>query len=156
ILGGRCGVSARRANWTRRGGRGRGEGQRVTAATGTASPMGARAHARAQANATQLVAPPTPGGVSDSKLIWAERIPPDGYATKVVGRGTALRITDVAGDACVHLLLLRADAPWERLNVADTIKVPWQAYLSGGHPLLSDQGRVLATITADTSGRHDT
>ena len=45
--------------------------------------------------------------------------------------------------------------PWERLNVADTVKVPWQAYLGAGHPLLSDQGRVLATIVADDVGRHD-
>ena len=50
---------------------------------------------------------------------------------------------------------------WERLNVADTVKVPWQAYLGAGHPLLSDQGRVLATVVADTLGpprhvvRHD-
>ena len=57
--------------------------------------------------------------------------------------------------ACAHLLLYRADAPWERLNVADTVKVPWQAYLGAGHPLLSDQGRVLATLVADGSGRHD-
>ena len=40
----------------------------------------------------------------------------------------------------------------ERLNVADTVKVPWQAYPTAGHPLLSDQGRLLATIVADTSG----
>ncbi|WP_157129348.1 DUF1989 domain-containing protein, partial [Nocardia amamiensis] len=28
--------------------------------------------------------------------------------------------------------------------------------LGGGHPLLSDQGRILATMLADTSGHHDT
>jgi len=31
-----------------------------------------------------------------------------------------------------------------------------QAYLGAGHPLLSDQGRVLATVVADSSGHHDT
>ena len=77
------------------------------------------------------------------------------YATKVLGRGTRLRLADPDGGACAHLLLFRADASWERLNVADTMKVPWQAYLGAGHPLLSDQGRVLATIVADTSGHHD-
>lgn len=127
----------------------------MSAAPGTASPLGARAHARAQAGAAQLVTPPTPAGVSDSRVVWAERIPADGYATKVLGRGAGMRITDVDGGACVHLLLLRAGAPWERLNVADTVKVPWQAYLGVGHPLLSDQGRVLATMVADTSGHHD-
>ena len=75
--------------------------------------------------------------------------------SRVLGRGTRLRLADPDGGACAHLLLFRADAPWERLNVADTMKVPWQAYLSTGHPLLSDQGRVLATVVADTSGSHD-
>ncbi|NKV23077.1 DUF1989 domain-containing protein [Rhodococcus hoagii] len=32
--------------------------------------------------------------------------------------------------------------------MADTVKVPWQAYLGPGHPLLSDAGRVLATVVA--------
>jgi uncharacterized protein YcgI (DUF1989 family) len=120
----------------------------------TNSTEGARSHARAQAAAAQLRVPPTPAGVSE--LRWAEAIPAGSYATKVLGRGTRLRLADPVGGACAHLLLFRADAPWERLNVADTVKVPWQAYLGAGHPLLSDQGRVLATVVADTSGHHDT
>jgi urea carboxylase-associated protein 2 len=55
----------------------------------------------------------------------------------------------------VHTLLYRAGALHERLNVADTVKVPWQAYPGTGHPLLSDAGRLLATIVTDTSSRHD-
>ena len=35
------------------------------------------------------------------------------------------------------------------------MKVQWQAYLGEGALLLSGQGRVLATVVADTSGRHD-
>src|SRR5258705_1000302 len=99
--------------------------------------------------------PATPPDVEPSRLLWAESVPPGSYATRVLGRGTRLRLIDPDGGACAHLLLFRSDAPWERLNVADTVKVPWQAYLSTGHPLLSDQGRVLATIVDDTSGRHD-
>jgi uncharacterized protein YcgI (DUF1989 family) len=100
--------------------------------------------------------PATPPDVDPSHLLWAEAIPPGSYATRVLGRGTRLRLVDPDGGACAHLLLFRSDASWERLNVADTVKVPWQAYLGAGHPLLSDQGRVLATMVADTSGRHDT
>jgi hypothetical protein len=99
--------------------------------------------------------PATPAEVDPSRLVWAESIPAGSYATRVLGRGTRLRLADPDGGACGHLLLFRADATWERLNVADTMKVPWQAYLSAGHPLLSDQGRVLATVITDTSGRHD-
>ncbi|WP_054816107.1 DUF1989 domain-containing protein [Nocardia arizonensis] len=122
----------------------------------TASADGARAHARGQAAAATLARPDLPADVDPAKITWSQRIPSGGYANVVLGRGTRVRLGDPAGAACAHLLLLRADAPWERLNVADTVKVPWQAYLSSGHPLLSDQGRVLATVLADTSARHDT
>jgi urea carboxylase-associated protein 2 len=52
-------------------------------------------------------------------------------------------------------VVFNAIAPGERLNVADSVKIPWQAYLGRDHPLLSGDGRVLATITGDTSGHHD-
>jgi uncharacterized protein YcgI (DUF1989 family) len=99
--------------------------------------------------------PTTPADIELSRLFWSEAVPAGSYATKVLGRGTRLRLIDPDGGACAHLLLFRADAPWERLNVADTLKVPWQAYLGAGHPLLSDQGRVLATVVTDGSGHHD-
>jgi hypothetical protein len=120
----------------------------------TNSTVGARSHARTQAAGAQLRVPATPDGVTE--LRWAEAVPTGSYATRVLGRGSRLRLTDPDGGACAHLLMFRADAPAERLNVADTVKVPWQAYLGTGHPLLTDQGRVLATIVADTSGHHDT
>jgi uncharacterized protein len=122
----------------------------------TASTDGAKSHARAQAQAAAMRIPATPVDINGSALLWAETVPAGSYATRVLGRGTRLRLADPDGGVCAHLLLFRADAPWERLNVADTMKVPWQAYLGEGHPLLSDQGRLLATIVADTSGHHDT
>ena len=96
-----------------------------------------------------------PAGVDAASLIWAETVAGGGYTSKLIARGSTVRLTDVAGDACAHLLLFNADQTWERLNVADTVKVLWQAYLGTGHLLLSDQGRVLASIVADTSGHHD-
>jgi len=129
----------------------------------TATTHGAREHARAQAG-TRAGAMPTlpasawpdpPPGVAAEALRWAETVAGGGYTSKVLARGTTLRLTDRDGDACAQLLLYNAEQPWERLNVADTVKVPWQAYLGAGHPLLSDQGRVLATITGDGSRHHD-
>ena len=122
----------------------------------TDSTAGARDHARSQVQTATMRIPATPPDVDPSRLLWAEAVPPGSYATKVLARGTRLRLIDPDGSACAHLLMFRADAPWERLNVADTVKVPWQAYLGAGHPLLSDQGRVLATVIADGSGHHDT
>jgi uncharacterized protein len=132
--------------------------------TSTSTTHGARDHARAQGG-TRIDTMPTlpasswpapPAGVAPDDLTWAEVVAGGDYTNKVIARGTTLRLTDLAGDACAHVLLFNADQPWERLNVADTVKVPWQAYLSAGHPLLSDQGRVLATLLQDTTGgRHD-
>ena len=130
---------------------------------GTDTTHGARAHARTMAG-TVVEAMPTvpasswpapPEGVHPDELTWAEVVAGGNYTSKAVARGTHLRLTDLHGDACAHVLLYNADGPWERLNVADTVKIPWQAYPSAGHPLLSDQGRVLALIAADESGRHD-
>lgn len=121
----------------------------------TASTGGARSHARAQAHQAEMRVPAVPDDVDPTTLFWAESVPADGYATKVLARGSRIRLIDADGGACAHLLLYRAEAPWERLNVADTMKVPWQAYLGSGHPLLSDQGRVLATVVADSSSHHD-
>jgi len=99
--------------------------------------------------------PHPPAGVDPAALTWAETVAPGGYTHKVLARGTRIRLEDVTGDACAHVLVFSALEPWERLNVADTQKIPWQAYLGAGHPLLSGEGRVLATVVADSSGHHD-
>jgi urea carboxylase-associated protein 2 len=99
--------------------------------------------------------PYPPPGVEPGALTWAETVAGGNYTHKVVARGTRVRLEDVTGEACAHVLLYNALEPWERLNVADTIKIPWQAYLTTGHPLLSGDGRVLATIAGDDSARHD-
>ena len=123
----------------------------MSAATDTAH--AARAHARAQA--TRVERPSPPPGTDPGALLWAETVPGGNYTHKVLARGSVLRLADPHGSACAHLLLYVADRPWERLNTADTVKVRWNAYLRAGALLLSDQGRVLATVTEDGSGRHD-
>ncbi|MGZ2393927.1 urea carboxylase-associated protein 2 [Pseudarthrobacter sp. PvP022] len=138
-----------------------------TDAAGTATTAGARAHARAQHGRTadtMIHVPATtaperltaglPAGAAAS-LTWAESLAFGRYTHLELARGTRIRLTDTDGDACVHAVLFRAGASHERINVADTVKVPWQAYLGPGHPLLSDAGRLMATVVADSSGRHD-
>lgn len=119
----------------------------------TATTAGAREHARAQGGTVVECMPTVPAG---DGLTWAETVPGGGYASKRLARGTTVQLTDLYGDACVSVLLFNADEPWERLNVADTVKVLWQAYVGQGHLLLSDQGRVLASVTAGAPDRSDT
>jgi urea carboxylase-associated protein 2 len=54
------------------------------------------------------------------------------------------------------MLVFNADQPIERLNVADTVKVQWNAYLQAGRLLLSDMGRVLMSLVEDEAQTHDT
>jgi urea carboxylase-associated protein 2 len=88
-------------------------------------------------------------------VFWEETIAPAGYASRRIARGTRLRLVDLAGDACASMLLFNAEMPTERLNVADTLKVQWNGYLGAGRLLLSDMGRVMATILDDSAGTHD-
>jgi hypothetical protein len=136
----------------------------TTARHETDTVFGARDDARGQGEKTADAMPYLPAsstpfpppGVDKSLLTWAETVAPGSYTHKTLARGTRIRLTDVIGEACAHVLLYNADQPWERLNVADTVKIPWQAYLGEGHPLLSGDGRVLATITMDEAdGHHD-
>lgn len=99
--------------------------------------------------------PHVPGGIDPKKLVWAETVAPGGYSHKVVARGTHIRFDDPNGLACANLTLFNAIQPNERLNVADTQKIPWQAYLGPGHPLLSGDGRILAYLSETNTTNHD-
>ncbi|GAB2812396.1 urea amidolyase associated protein UAAP1 [Lentzea nigeriaca] len=127
----------------------------------TDSVLNARADARARGGQTSEWMPYLPASSSPYRplgveaLTWAETVAPGGYTHKVLARGTRIRFDDPTGDACAHVIVYNALETVERLNVADTVKIPWQAYLGAGHPLLSGDGRVLATIVEDTSGHHD-
>lgn len=131
--------------------------------SGTADPKAAREHARAQGGTvveTMPVLPPVaddlPEGVTAADLVWEETVASGGYTSRRIARGTRLRLIDKAGDACASLNIFNAEMPTERLNVADTVKVQWNAYLGAGKLLLSDMGRVLMSILEDGAGTHDT
>lgn len=127
-----------------------------------ADPMAARDHARAMTGTVVEAMPQVPpvagdlpAGVSAEDLLWEETIAAGGYATRRLARGSRLRLIDLAGDACASVLIYNAEMPSERLNVADTVKVQWNAYLGAGKLLLSDMGRVLVSILGDEAGTHD-
>ena len=107
-------------------------------APSTSSLHGARDHARSQAGAARRRSGRSRDVATTSRrrrgadVLWDETIGAGGYAGRRLPRGTVLRIADADGDACVHLVVHNAAPPAERLNVADTVKVQWQAYLGPG------------------------
>jgi urea carboxylase-associated protein 2 len=139
-------------------------GQTDPSASSTADPKAAREHARAMGS-MRVESMPTipaasaaqrPEGVPAEAMLWEETIAPGGYAAKELQRGARLRLVDLHGDACASMLLFNAERPVERLNIADTVKVQWNAYLGPGGMLLSDMGRVLMSLVDDTAATHDT
>lgn len=88
-------------------------------------------------------------------LLYDEELPGGGLWSAVLRRHRTLRLTDLEGGANVSLMAWNAAAPADRLNLPDTLKAQYTAKLTRGHVLMSDMGRALLSITADTVGWHD-
>ncbi|WP_186095167.1 urea amidolyase associated protein UAAP2 [Burkholderia gladioli] len=71
-------------------------------------------------------------------------------------QGQVLRILDLEGNQAVDTLFYSSHDPAERYSAQDTIRAQRRIYLGAGSVLMSNLGRPLATIVADTCGRHDT
>ena len=86
---------------------------------------------------------------------YSESIPIGWYWFGRIERGTCLRLYNEQGTPGVACLLWNAVDTSERFCATDTIKVQWTANVGRGRMLLSDMGRVLASIIEDTCERHD-
>ena len=76
--------------------------------------------------------------------------------TRVITKGQRLRIVDLEGTQAVDTLCYDAHDYENRYSAANTIRAQGNLFLSTGSTLLSVDGDALATIVADTCGRHDT
>ena len=82
-------------------------------------------------------------------------IQPGGKWSAYISRGKSMTLTAAGNRANLSTLLFHAPYPSERYNMPDTLKAQHTAMLTAGHVLMSDQGRVLASITRDSVGWHD-
>ncbi len=73
-----------------------------------------------------------------------------------VRKGDRLRLVDLEGQQAVDFLCYSADAPEDRYNAANTIKLNNNIYLGEGSMLWSVRARKLMTIVEDSCGSHDT
>lgn len=111
---------------------------------------GAKARKKDVADAPRNPAEIPPALIRSTEVLaggWGHALP--------VKRGETLRIVNRHGTSGVSVIMFNSADMSERLNAGDTMKVQWNARLTRGAGLFSDMGRVLASITDDTYGRHD-
>ncbi len=94
--------------------------------------------------------------LKETDAILNEVLEPGLGWTHIVEAGQTFRIVDLEGNQAVDTLFYRASDPTDRYSAVDTIREQGNIYLSVGSRLLSTSGATLATIVADTCGRHDT
>ncbi|BCH62790.1 urea carboxylase [Agrobacterium vitis] len=74
----------------------------------------------------------------------------------VVKKGQILRIEDSYGQQAIDTLFYNAKDFSERYSNQDTMREQGAAYISTGTKIISNEGRTMLTMTADSCGRHDT
>ncbi|TRL40847.1 urea amidolyase associated protein UAAP2 [Rhizobium straminoryzae] len=73
-----------------------------------------------------------------------------------IKKGQVVRIEDTYGQQAVDTLFYNAHDFSERYSSQDTMREQGAAYISTGTKVISNEGRVMLTVTADSCGRHDT
>jgi urea carboxylase-associated protein 2 len=101
-----------------------------------------------------LSARPAPPIAPDA-IVGAETIPAGWYWTGIVRGGDIMRIANPGGRAAVAFTCWNRHEPTERFYHGDTVKIQWTARLAKGRLLLSEMGRVMASIVEDSCGAHD-
>ena len=72
-----------------------------------------------------------------------------------INRNHVLTLKSLAANANASLYVVNADEKLERFNMPDSLKAQYTLYLSEGHVLYSDMGRVMASIISDDHGWND-
>jgi uncharacterized protein len=88
-------------------------------------------------------------------VIWNKTLEPGEKWSGVIGKGKLVRFTALGEGANVSLLLYNMKDLTERYNMPDTLKAQHTSHLTTGNVLMSDNGRVLASIVEDSLGWHD-
>ncbi|MDR1766638.1 MAG: urea carboxylase-associated family protein [Lachnospiraceae bacterium] len=87
--------------------------------------------------------------------IWSKTLTPGEKWSGHIGRGKYIRLRALDADANLSALFYNAHDTSEKYNMPDTLKAQYTAHLTKGNVLMSDNGRVLASIVEDTLGWHD-
>lgn len=94
--------------------------------------------------------------IDQDKILFEEIMPGGWNRSHILKRGTALRITDLEGNANVSAIFYNARNTTERYNMPDTLKAQFISCLAKGYVCYSDMGRILISVIDDSCGWHDT
>lgn len=87
--------------------------------------------------------------------IWTKTLRPGEKWSGNIGKGKYVHFKALGPNANVALLMYNMYDTSERYNMPDTLKAQYTAHLTQGNVLMSDNGRVLASIVQDSVGWHD-
>ena len=90
------------------------------------------------------------------EAFYDRTIPAGDYWQCRIAKGSVLRIVDVEGNQAADTYFYDAEDLANHYSAEQTVQHQRALYLSTGTELMSVRGDVLATIVADTCGRHDT
>ncbi|MCH7333077.1 urea amidolyase associated protein UAAP1 [Acinetobacter modestus] len=91
----------------------------------------------------------------DNQILWDEKLPGGHHWSGRIQRGTVLQVEALNENANLALFCVNAEEKLERFNMPDSLKAQHTAFLSTGHVLYSDLGRVMASIVKDDHGWND-
>lgn len=87
--------------------------------------------------------------------IFAKEFKPGEKWSGAIGRNKYIHFKALGDNANVSVLLYNMKDTSERYNMPDSLKAQYTAHLTKGNVLMSDNGRVLASIVEDSLGWHD-
>lgn len=94
--------------------------------------------------------------LAPAQAVYSAALPAGEPWLHEVKKGQTLRIVDLEGNQAADTIFYNRHDTAERYSVTDTILHQGGIYLTTGSVLMSNEGRPMLTIVADTCGRHDT
>ena len=94
--------------------------------------------------------------LNTNQAVRYEEVLAGDYWMQPLLKNQTLRIVDLHGNQAADTLFYSVADPSERYSAIDTIREQKNVYLTAGTTLLTNMGKRMLTITADTCGRHDT
>ena len=95
------------------------------------------------------------GDYHNNQTLWTEILPGGHHWSGRIQKGAILQFKALGANANVSLFCVNAEDKLERYNMPDSLKGQHTAFLSTGHVLYSDLGRVMASIVKDEHGWND-